>query len=422
MKFYLLGTMRTRILMQLVLLTVVFVFVSNVGAEPVTFRFEGTLTQVDTPLQGTFSTGDSFSGTYTFDSDSPENPEKEYLNAISAMSFSSGAYVASASNGNIDLHNVESFVFNNAFSAPISGSLVGDFVPKSMFMFWSLLTPDPAEGPTELGPTGLILIPYFDPSDTDNPPFFGFSFLGSNGQESRIEGGLVSVTVVGKAVDGLVAHWPLDEGSGVIANDVTGNGFDGVLTRGPVWQDKYLSFDGIDDYVDVGPLLDLAPGGNLGEALTLAGWVYSQQLNNCRANDCRIISNAIGTAEQDHAWMLSTIKVGNQTRLRFRLRTFDGNGTTTSTLIASSGDLTEEELFHAAATYDGTTMRLYKNGVEVGAQAKAGRSVADIGEVWIGGNPNVATSRPWKGLISDVRVYNKALTNEELYSVIDELE
>ena len=170
----------------------------------------------------------------------------------------------------------------------------------------------------------------------------------------------------------------------------------------------------MDDFIGAGDF-DIS-----GEALTLAGWVFSNQLKNCRARDCRIISKATGTAEQDHLWMLSTIKVGNKTRLRFRLKTDDGHET--STLIASSGDLAEGELFHAAATYDGTTMRLYKNGVEVGALEKNGDIVGHGEGIWIGGNPNVATSRPWDGLISDIRVYQQALTSQELFEVIDELE
>ncbi|MEE9425775.1 MAG: LamG-like jellyroll fold domain-containing protein [Methylococcales bacterium] len=92
--------------------------------------------------------------------------------------------------------------------------------------------------------------------------------------------------------------------------------------------------------------------------------------------------------------------------MRFRLKTDDSYET--STLIASSGDFTEGELVYAAATDDGTTMRLYKNGVKVGALDKNG-DIVGLGEgIWIGGNPNVATSHPWDGLISDVRVYQQA--------------
>ena len=92
----------------------------------------------------------------------------------------------------------------------------------------------------------------------------------------------------------------------------------------------------------------------------------------------------------------------------------------TSTLIASFGDISNDELFHAAAVYDGTTIRLYKNGIEVGSLAKMGNIDGNNGvQAWIGSNPAVANSRPWQGLLADVRVYQKALTALEVNAIKD---
>ena len=155
-----------------------------------------------------------------------------------------------------------------------------------------------------------------------------------------------------------------------------------------------------------------------GEVLTLTSWVQADQLENCEKHrDCRILSKATGTAEQSIYWMLSTFKVGSQTRLRFRLKT---NGITT-TLIASSGNLSNGERFHVAAVYDGTTMYLYKNGIDVGSREKTGTidTNNDV-KTWIGSNPNNATSRPWEGTISDVRIYQQALTIDQVNNVKDD--
>ena len=55
---------------------------------------------------------------------------------------------------------------------------------------------------------------------------------------------------------GLVGYWKFDEGSGTVAADSSGNANNGTLLNGPAWtQGKIngaLSFDGSDDYVNMG--------------------------------------------------------------------------------------------------------------------------------------------------------------------------
>ena len=205
---------------------------------------------------------------------------------------------------------------------------------------------------------------------------------------------------------GLVGYWPFDEGTGTTTVDASGNGHNGVLVNGPVWLDgPSLHFDGADDYVDVGTF-DVT-----GSAMTLTAWIYAEDLANCVANDCRILSKATGTAESDHFFMLSTIESGGETRLRFRLKTAG----TTSTLIASSGSLSEETWIHAAAVYDGASMRLYLDGDLVGTLAKTGGiTSSDTVPVWIGGNPPSGTDRPWEGILDEVRIYARALSTAEI--------
>ena len=241
------------------------------------------------------------------------------------------------------------------------------------------------------------------------------TFSGNDSFEFQVDDGnggtdtaTVSITVNPSETDGLVAHWPMDEGSGTTTEDVTGNGNTGTLVNGPRWaSDSALDFDGADDYVNVGTM-DMP-----GSAMTLAAWFWSDDLANCSSKyrDCRIISKATGTSEQDHYAMVSTINSGDNTRLRFRLKT---NGTT-KTLIASSGNIVEGQWVHVAAVYDGASMRLYKDGVEVGKTSKSGTITNKSGvSCWIGGNPPSATARPWEGRIDDVCIYNHALTGQEI--------
>ena len=257
----------------------------------------------------------------------------------------------------------------------------------------------PASGILSGVPPQVIYTPNFGFQGQD-----AFTFTASDGSGVSNEA-TVSITVLSSAF----AHWPFDEGMGTTAADVSGNGYTGILVNGTDWTagviSNAVSFDGVNDYVDVG-VIDIA-----GNAMTLAGWVNSSQLAVTPDNDGRIISKATGTTEADHYWMMSTIKSGTTSRLRFRLKA----GGATSTLIASSGDLTENQWFHTAAVYDGVTMKLYLDGVLVGALSKAG-SIATGGSVpvWIGGNPTDPFVRPWQGGIDDVRIYDRALSAAEV--------
>ena len=50
--------------------------------------------------------------------------------------------------------------------------------------------------------------------------------------------------------------------------------------------------------------------------------------------------------------------------------------------------------------------------------AKKGSITTNSGSsVWIGGNPPYATSRPWKGQIGEISLYDRALTKTEIFEL-----
>ena len=147
MKFYLFGTMRTCFLMQLVLLAVFFISVPAVRADIITFRYEGELTSVDAPLEGQFSVGDSFRGTYTFKSDTTfvitdyyygEDIADDYYfldvypNVIKALYFSSGTYMAATESGDIETYEDDVATDYSANFNSVEGLSVGGYIPQEI--------------------------------------------------------------------------------------------------------------------------------------------------------------------------------------------------------------------------------------------------------------------------------------------------
>jgi hypothetical protein len=67
---------------------------------------------------------------------------------------------------------------------------------------------------------------------------------------------------------------------------------------------------------------------------------------------------------------------------------------------------------HLAATFDGTTQRLYVNGVEVTSRAQTGTIQRSASPLRIGGN--AVLGEFFEGFIDEVRIYNRALTLTEI--------
>jgi hypothetical protein len=213
--------------------------------------------------------------------------------------------------------------------------------------------------------------------------------------------------------EGLVALWNFDEGSGTTAADSSGNGHDGAIS-GATWTSPgaegtgfCLDFDGQGtNRVSVGTF-DVT-----GNAISIACWYKADNLDT-PGNDPRLISKAIGGSSEEHWFMVSSSRVSGTKVLRFRLKT-DG---TTGELKAdtATGNIELDVWTHAAAVWDGATMRLYKNGVEVGSTAKGGTLSTDpAAKVSIGNQPAETGDRPWDGLIDDVRIYDLALSMDEI--------
>jgi hypothetical protein len=206
---------------------------------------------------------------------------------------------------------------------------------------------------------------------------------------------------------GPVSYWRLGETSGTTAADElganTGTYVNGVSINqnGALADDtnRCARFDGDNDYVNIGTM-------NVGgSAMTIVCWFNADNFSD---NDARFISKSNGGATANQWWSLCTADSSGM-KLDCYLKT----SSTTAHLTATSGGLTAGQWTFAAMVYNGSTLRLYKDAVQVGSTSLTG-TISTSGSVSarIGGNPDGTDD--FDGGLDEVAVFNKALTAAEL--------
>jgi hypothetical protein len=197
----------------------------------------------------------------------------------------------------------------------------------------------------------------------------------------------------------LVAAYNFNQGSGATLTDVSGNNNHGVLANGPVWTTagKYggaLTFDGANDLVSIndGPSLDLTTG------MTLEAWVKPSTAAGWRTILLKEIPGnlAYGTyANQSGQRPGAEIRVGG--------KTYNTSGNNSLSTITWT---------HLAATYDGSMLRFYVNGIQSASRTVSGPIATSSNPLRIGGN--LIWGEYFRGQIDEVRIYNGALTQSQI--------
>src|SRR3954468_6694208 len=212
---------------------------------------------------------------------------------------------------------------------------------------------------------------------------------------------------------GPVLALSFNEASGTTAVDGSGNNNNGVIaaaTRvtGQTGFGGALQFNGSSSLVNVAHSASLA----LSSGMTLEAWV------NPSAN--------AGTGPND-GWRTVIMKERAGVGLSYGLYSNDGdsNPSRPAGYIRNNGTDVEATAgpavplgvwTHLAVTYDGTTMRLYVNGVLRNSVTASGGINASTAPLRIGGNTvfSVPGTEYFAGLIDEVRIYNRALSAAEI--------
>ncbi len=219
------------------------------------------------------------------------------------------------------------------------------------------------------------------------------------------------VAVYGRVSDGLAGYWKFDDGEGTTATDSSGTGADGTLLPAgsePVWTGDgrcggALEFDGINDGVS------LAADDALNTSYTtVMFWMKAsdaapatgQTLFNRRNTNPGTIAFYYGSS--------TSYKVQGQIRL-------DGSEGTARCVRADSAVTTDWT--HVALIYDGSTLKMYINGVlqSQTLQISGALDTDSFTSIFIGRHETVGEY--FHGLIDNVRVYDRALSADEIASM-----
>jgi len=205
---------------------------------------------------------------------------------------------------------------------------------------------------------------------------------------------MIPVVPVDPGTDGLVAYYALEND----ANDSSGNGLDGIIIGDPAFVDGIagmaLDFNG-DDYVDCGGVAEFS----FTEAMTVSTWV------NIRSRPTAWMAIV---AKGENAWRLG---VNNETTgIHYG---FTG-GTRGWQAANTTTELAFDEWYHVAATYDTTVGALvYIDGVLGASNPDLDGIPVNEMPLLLGENPE-ATGRLFDGMLDEVMIYNRALSEEEI--------
>lgn len=206
----------------------------------------------------------------------------------------------------------------------------------------------------------------------------------------------------------LIAYWPMDGD----ANDASGNNHHGTLFGPTRTADRFgnpnsaYSFDGIDDYIVVENSELLNP-----ENISISCWYKTISFEGDGNNGIveKAFTSHVSPHYQYHLGVTGDLYTYSSVA-RFAIDI--SIGSTDRRLHTEEHFWDVGEWYFLCATYDGISYKLFVNNILIDEMTISG-SVDNFGQdLYIGRLGNRPAFTP--GVIDDVRIYNRALTEDEI--------
>ena len=218
--------------------------------------------------------------------------------------------------------------------------------------------------------------------------------------------GLLVLPLLTQAVEeGLVAYWDFNETKGETASDSSGNGHHGALMGDPQWtKDGYfgggLEFDQAGDEVNIPFHKDLNP-----ETFTITAWA---NVESGSAGHRAVVSNRDEPPLSGHIFYAAPTNI-------WEFWTGDGSWKAIRGPAVNLG-----KWDHLAGTFADGKQKFYVNGKSVG-ETDSKLIINTKQEFLIGAGANERANHEYlfKGIIDEVRLYNRVLDEKEIAAVME---
>jgi len=200
----------------------------------------------------------------------------------------------------------------------------------------------------------------------------------------------------------IVGDWHFNENTGIIAYDSSGRGNNGTI-HGASWTSgrsgAALSFDGVNDYVDCGNDSSLNPT----DEITVEAWIYPKvdMFGPIRWTCIR---------KGDSQYLLEPGDIGTN------YWAFGVNIGGTFKRVDTDGPIPIKQWHHFVGIYDSSQSKLqiWVDGVLRGSRSVNGSIQIQPGTLRIGKYDTWWNYEVFNGIIDEVRIYNRALTPDEI--------